>query len=78
MTREKAFKNRPIITSMKEANIIDDFIQEIYDDFENQTCKNCIKFNTFLDSCSIGITIPTKYDGYPDMTFGCNLWELKE
>ena len=49
--------------------------QQEYDD---EICKNCNYLQPdFNNTCSIGICIPEDMNEEPDLTFGCNKFELK-
>lgn len=77
MTREEAIKKHyKIKCHIEESKKILNLINEIYDSFENRSCKNC-KYST-LDSarylpihkCLVGCN-GVDYDFY------CNKWEQK-
>ena len=62
------------------------FVEEIYDDFENRTCKNCKWFNKKTYECEnkeneqeIGNYDNIDYISMQvDENFGCNRFERKE
>jgi len=74
LTREKV-KNE--LSGEHASKYLLDFIDEIYDDFESRTCKNCslwegkVKNHPNDRECSFLYRV-TRYD------FGCNRWEPKQ
>ena len=90
MNRLTAHKRRYMIENMTTDEKMIDLIDEIYDDLESQTCKNCryyIKKNG-EEHCSSGFMNGTIWDNtdtsvtdpifYPDEDFGCNQFEKRD
>lgn len=75
MTRGEALAKVPL----REKNwgiVAQGVINEIYDDFESRTCKNCKQYINYHKLCRQDVSIFG--ESFLNKDFGCNKWEKKD